>query len=431
METNTRRELHAAHANGEHANSREIEQNIERIRHEMDETLEEIGQRLHPKHLVEVVLDLFRGSGEHGQGREYTRQAKTMGRQVVRKIKQHPVPTLLCAAGAAWMLFEELSADYDDEPPHAGRARGLREQAGSVVDARTGEPYDDSYGQEWRGVAAWSTDYDWSKAGHDEPTWSERARQALEDLRAKIGDSTVSAGQRLRTAASTIVGLSGRKRAQIHAQWANLRENSGSVVDARTGQPYSESYGSECQDLCACDFAASREWTAEEEQTWTEKAQQALEGIQATLSGTGHDVKDRTRAVASKIGEFVSSTGGIASDYGSAARHTTARAAAATREGTARIGRRIKGGYDLSRDTLGRAVEDYPLAVGAACLGLGLIFGLAIPMTRQEDQLMGEAADRAKEQLREMGQQALERGQRVAKAATEAASEELEDSSAT
>jgi gas vesicle protein len=62
------------------------------------------------------------------------------------------------------------------------------------------------------------------------------------------------------------------------------------------------------------------------------------------------------------------------------------------------------------------------LAVGAAAVGF--VVGLLVPSTQVEDERLGEMADRVKETAAEAGQDALERGKDVARAAIETAREE-------
>src|SRR5690606_17572664 len=107
---------HRHYENGYSTNSREIEQDIERTRQEMDETLDEISERLNPRHLLDEVLDMFRSEGTN-RGRQYAaRQAKSAGKkaarvagkQMARTVKEHPLPSMLIAAGVAWMLYDEM-----------------------------------------------------------------------------------------------------------------------------------------------------------------------------------------------------------------------------------------------------------------------------------------------------------------------------------
>ena len=62
--------------------------------------------------------------------------------------------------------------------------------------------------------------------------------------------------------------------------------------------------------------------------------------------------------------------------------------------------------------------------VGAAVLALGVIAGLAVPSTDKEDELMGETRDRLLDDVKEAGQQALDKGKHVAEAVADKVKEE-------
>ena len=92
MKTTTRR-FNGNRTEEDHsAGSREIEREIAQTRHDMDETLNEIGERLHPRHLLDQMLDLFRSDEGRGKRHEYAESARRTGKQVVREMKKHPVP---------------------------------------------------------------------------------------------------------------------------------------------------------------------------------------------------------------------------------------------------------------------------------------------------------------------------------------------------
>ena len=61
----------------DHASSDEIRRDIDRTRHEMDHTLEELETRLHPRHLLDDVLDLFRSGGPAHVSRSDTVMSRT------------------------------------------------------------------------------------------------------------------------------------------------------------------------------------------------------------------------------------------------------------------------------------------------------------------------------------------------------------------
>ena len=107
----------------DHRGSRQIEREIENTRSEMDRTLDEIGDRLHPRHLVDEVLDLFRSSD--GERSAFATEARRSGKQTLRKIRRNPIPALLVGAGIAYLMMD----DEPDEPRQRGR-RDERHRAG-------------------------------------------------------------------------------------------------------------------------------------------------------------------------------------------------------------------------------------------------------------------------------------------------------------
>ena len=74
-----------------------------------------------------------------------------------------------------------------------------------------------------------------------------------------------------------------------------------------------------------------------------------------------------------------------------------------------------------------QTMEENPLMVGAATLAVGVIAGLAIPSTDKEDELMGETRDRLFEEVKEAGEQALDKGKQVAEAVADKVKEEAQN----
>ena len=76
-----------------------------------------------------------------------------------------------------------------------------------------------------------------------------------------------------------------------------------------------------------------------------------------------------------------------------------------------------------ARQAVGVAKEN-PLGLAIGGLAVGFVAGLVIPSTRVEDERIGPMADQVKEQAKETGQEALERGKQVAGEAAQTAKEE-------
>ena len=97
------------------------------------------------------------------------------------------------------------------------------------------------------------------------------------------------------------------------------------------------------------------------------------------------------------------------------------------REGGARMRAQARHGYDRGVETFRRTSHDYPLAVGAGFLALGVVAGMLLPSTRKEDEWVGPTRDRLVTRSRDMAKDVMERGKHVAQAAKEAARSELEE----
>lgn len=92
-----------------------IRSDIEQTRESMDRTLDEIGQRMQPRHLLDAALDLVRSYSPEGKaiGEKAGTAAKSAGQaasravtKVVNVVREHPVPTLLIGVGIALAIIE-------------------------------------------------------------------------------------------------------------------------------------------------------------------------------------------------------------------------------------------------------------------------------------------------------------------------------------
>ncbi len=137
----------------------------------------------------------------------------------------------------------------------------------------------------------------------------------------------------------------------------------------------------------------------------TGKVGDAADWTKEHASDLGHQVADK----ASQVADKASSLGHQAKDRASELGHQATRQA-----------RRAKLGF-------WQTMEENPLMVGAAVLALGVIAGLAVPSTDKEDELMGETRDRLFDDVKEAGQQALDKGKHVAEAMVDKVKEEAQN----
>jgi ElaB/YqjD/DUF883 family membrane-anchored ribosome-binding protein len=157
-----------------------------------------------------------------------------------------------------------------------------------------------------------------------------------------------------------------------------------------------------------------------------------LEYPSASMSG-GHMGEEGT----SKFGEMTENLGqkaGAAKDalkqkFSSA----TGRAGEKMEEWKDRAGemtdearQRAEAAYYRTRQRVTSTVEEHPLEMGLGLLAAGVLIGLALPTTEPVNRIVGPTADRLRDRTRERGRELLEKGKRVAHAATTAVKEEAE-----
>jgi hypothetical protein len=67
--------------------------------------------------------------------------------------------------------------------------------------------------------------------------------------------------------------------------------------------------------------------------------------------------------------------------------------------------------------------QENPLGLAIGGIAVGFLAGLLVPSSRVEDEKLGPMADQVKDQIKETGQEAVERGKEVAQQAAETAKE--------
>jgi ElaB/YqjD/DUF883 family membrane-anchored ribosome-binding protein len=140
-----------------------------------------------------------------------------------------------------------------------------------------------------------------------------------------------------------------------------------------------------------------------------DEVEQTRERMGETIDALGHkaDVKTRTKEnIGGKV-DTVKQRLGIA---------------------TGKVGDATPDGDDVkqgARRAAGLAQEN-PLGLAVGAVAVGFLAGMLVPGSHMEDEKLGPMADQVKEQVKETGQEALERGKQVAQSAAETARDEAQ-----
>jgi hypothetical protein len=71
--------------------------------------------------------------------------------------------------------------------------------------------------------------------------------------------------------------------------------------------------------------------------------------------------------------------------------------------------------------------QQNPLGLALGAVAVGFVAGMLIPSTRVEDERLGPVADKVKDQARETGQEALDRGKAVAQEVAQTAQQSAQE----
>ncbi|MEX2016218.1 MAG: DUF3618 domain-containing protein, partial [Candidatus Hydrogenedentales bacterium] len=302
------------------ASSDEIKRDIDRTRYEMDETLDELSERLQPRHLLDDVLDVFRSdTGGAGQARLVAQRA---GRNFVDQIQENPVPMALIGAGIAWMLLSGRKEDryyysqyggeplpYPDDPRYDLYDAGIEysyETSGPVVFAE-GEP---GY------YASTSMPYSEGDFGSTERA-SESRTAAAKDA---VVDKARAAGASVKGAASSA------KNAASSAAHAAAERSRHAASSARQG---------------------------------LSRARGAVSGAASSTSHSARDAAHMARLRAEQMGRRARYRGRVMSNQ--------------MQRSAQQAQYKMQRGYRYSRDEFEHGLEEHPLGMGAAFFALGIL----------------------------------------------------------
>ncbi|HEX6898382.1 MAG TPA: hypothetical protein VF789_01660 [Thermoanaerobaculia bacterium] len=170
--------------------------------------------------------------------------------------------------------------------------------------------------------------------------------------------------------------------------------------------------------------AGARAYTAYESDYDEYDEEGRLSAAKDKVKDVAGSAKDAVSGAAHRVGDAASSAKEHALDLGHRAKDRASELKHRAKDRAVAL--KGQAGYKTRQARLGfwQKMEENPLMVGAATLALGVIAGLSIPSTRKENELMGETRDRLFEEVKETGQEVLEKGRHVAEAVADKVKDE-------
>lgn len=192
-----------------------IRSDIDDTRRRMDNTMDALGDRLQPRHLLDELLGYLRGNSNDGESRmtlmrdKFARSCDTAMHSVVDTVKSNPLPALVIGAGVAWMIYStrrESSGRYDFEDYSA---------------EDTSRRYDPD------------THYDRPleyPTGSGEGEWSAEASSKFGQMKEKLGEKASSATEQVKEKFSHAGEAAREKMGAAREKMSELRERAGEAT---------------------------------------------------------------------------------------------------------------------------------------------------------------------------------------------------------
>lgn len=347
--------------------SRDIKHDIDRTRSAMDDTLDELGERLNPRNLLDDIIHVFQSPRTQGTAKRAGNAAGDFATNLSRQVRENPVGATLVGAGLAWLAFGSSGSDR----PQSTRSRweDADEFGPAPRDEYEARYYEDQYDDDPEFYS--EEDLILGRTYNPDDNGAEIIVPESYSDNQESGDG----------AAGKVKGAAAKTGAKADSTWKSAKSTVGDATSA------------------VADAASSAG------ETISDAASSAVGGVKSVAS--------KAAGAASSAGESTSRAGRGAYRRGRSASRDAYR-------GTARYGRRSRrqlgrasrstgnqmaDAYEMTSERVQQAHRDAPLALGLGVLALGALAGAVIPRTRREDEWMGEASDEAISEARRSGQE--------------------------
>lgn len=260
----------------------------------------------------------------------------------------------------------------------------------------------------------------------------ERVEEAKEHVKAEVKEQIAGAKHKVR--AATV----GRVENMVHRAGHDVREAQTSIVDRVRDNPIpaamvgaglawlliggKKDRGRRPTQYLAEDFDPYGEYGlgggaapyydesypypyAEESAGREGRIHEAKRKVQEVAGQAQHRVKEAAEHAQESASELAHEASTMAHEARARAEQYAVRARREARE----LGHQARTGARRAEQGFERTFRDNPMGVGLAALAIGAMVGLAVPRTRREDELMGEARDRLLAKGERLAQEGLEK----------------------
>lgn len=159
----------------------------------------------------------------------------------------------------------------------------------------------------------------------------------------------------------------------------------------------------------------------------TSAAERAAQAASYKARSAAESAKEMGHQVAETVSDSTRRAAERARQMGQQATESARQVGKQARDMAAMTGERLRQTYHTAAQQTSHAIDDYPLAASFASLAAGAMIGFALPHTRAEDRICGDASSRVKEQAKSKGREALVRGRELAGTAAQAAMSEAKE----
>lgn len=210
-----------------------IRTDIDITRRRMDDTMDALGDRLQPRHLLDELLGFLRSNSSDGEsrikhlGQRVGQSCNTAMHSVVDSVKQNPMPAVLIGAGVAWMIYSSRrnhsqNQDWED---YSGSDAARRYDPDTHFDRPLDYPAGTENAGGWSGQGNYGSGAsETSGFGEVKTSLGGKASAAADQVKGKLSQAGEAARERMGALRDKAGEMTGRLREGTRETYARTRE---------------------------------------------------------------------------------------------------------------------------------------------------------------------------------------------------------------